>query len=88
MNLETSIRTQLERKPKDQKRKRVRPAKENWEFSFRTWKVLYSVDEARCQVEVLDIQSAYSHGLPSKDEFAGRENSIEIHRKFIADFDR
>jgi tRNA-Thr(GGU) m(6)t(6)A37 methyltransferase TsaA len=92
--LEAVLRQQLRFNPTDKQRKRVRPAAETtaetttartadqWIFSYRTWRIRFSVQEQR--VQILDLNSGY--GTEELLAEADPYHDKALHRQFRAMF--
>lgn len=79
--------SQLESRPTDDGRKRVSPHPElhdRWQLAYRTWRIVFRVDENAAAVIVESIGSGYS--LEEIDDAADPYEDKALHRAFIRDF--
>ena len=91
INLQGYMDVQLQHDPVNTKRKRITcliqtsPGKPRmYHLAYRTWRVVYAVDEEKRTVIVLDVRSGYS-----KQELEGdddRYGDINAHREYLSAF--
>ncbi|GAB4127396.1 MAG: hypothetical protein Fur0015_01020 [Ignavibacteriales bacterium] len=91
INLQSFARLQLEMNPTDHSRKRVvrletkNKTKPKFSLAYRTWRIIYRVDETAKKVTVKEINSGYNLeelSNTSVDKYADKN----IHRKFNEKF--
>lgn len=83
INLLSFARLQLEFYPTDDSRKRITKNIKNYTLAYRTWRIVYEVNEKAQTVVVKEIHSGYSNeNLAAADD---KYNDKELHRKFIAE---
>lgn len=84
INLQNFARLQLEFCPFDDSRKRIANNGDNFTLSYRTWRIVYSVDEKSKIVEIIKIHSGYSKSelKDLDDKYADKE----LHKNFIIIF--
>ncbi|MDC0980389.1 tRNA (N6-threonylcarbamoyladenosine(37)-N6)-methyltransferase TrmO [Bdellovibrionales bacterium] len=81
LNLESVIHSQLSHDPSDSKRKRLTQIeKDSFELAFRTWRILYEVQDFEKKVTIRQIKSGYSQEelTDSLDPYKDKE----LHRQF------
>lgn len=79
IDLKNIVQRQLEFEPTDDQRKRVRAQGEHWLYSYRTWRVLFQIDEGR--ITILSLKSGYtaSELVSDVDPYGDKD----LHRRFI-----
>jgi tRNA (adenine37-N6)-methyltransferase len=82
INLQNFTRLQLEFEPTDASRKRIAPTEEGFVLAYRTWRILYSVDESTKTVKILEIRSGYS-AAELGDAVHDRHDDKQLHLRFI-----
>ena len=84
INLSNFARLQLEFYPKDDSRKRISSNEEDFTLAYRTWRIVYLVDDDMRTVTVKKIYSGYSSiELIAEDD---KYSDKELHKKFITKF--
>jgi tRNA-Thr(GGU) m(6)t(6)A37 methyltransferase TsaA len=85
INLRSFARLQLEFNPTDDSRKRIARREKDFILSYRTWRILYSVDPKTRSVLIADVYSGYSN-----TELIDKHNDVyedkEVHRLFVQNF--
>ncbi len=79
--------SQLEAQPTDDTRKRVSPHHEGsgrWQLAYRTWRIVFRVDDDAAAVIVESIRSGYS--ADELGEESDTHGDKALHRAFINDF--
>jgi mRNA-degrading endonuclease RelE of RelBE toxin-antitoxin system len=76
INLRSFTRLQLEFNPTDDSRKRIARLNKDFILSYRTWRILYSVNAKKNAVKITDVYSGYS-----------REELLNKHTDIYADKD-
>jgi tRNA (adenine37-N6)-methyltransferase len=93
INIEGFARLQLEFNPKDSSRKRISSLeagldkKSNFILSYRTWRIIYSVNERNKRVTVREIRSGYSID-DLNDLQNDKYGDKSLHSKFLLKFNR
>ncbi len=87
-NLDNYSRVQLSFNPRDVKRKRIKKAESGesqFVLAYRTWRILYDVDDEKREVSVLKIFSGYS---PGELREAGNDKYQDkiLHSDFVKKF--
>src|SRR3989339_129302 len=84
INLSNFARLQLEFYPKDDSRKRISSNEEDFTLAYRTWRIVYLVDDDMRTVTVKKIYSGYSSiELIAEDD---KYSDKELNKKFITKF--
>ncbi len=84
INLHNFARLQLEFYPTDDSRKRITADREIYTLAYRTWRIIYSVDDDAKTVSITNIISGYSADELNED--TNKYNDKELHKKFVLEF--
>lgn len=84
INLPNFIRLQLEFYPTDDSRKRITCNQDNFTLAYRTWRIVYEVDEKSRKVEIQYIHSGYTELELDSEEDIYLDKSL--HREFNSKF--
>lgn len=84
INLMNYARLQLEFYPKDDSRKRITSAENEFTLTYRKWRIIYEVNDETKAVLIQRIHSIYSKEELNKRTDKNEEK--EFHRMFLAEF--
>ncbi len=82
--IETFLRRQLEYDPINSSKKRVQGNGDHFTLSYRTWRVSFSLDEEKKEIQVLHVYSGYSEAELSSTDDPYKDK--ELHRQFFKSF--
>jgi tRNA-Thr(GGU) m(6)t(6)A37 methyltransferase TsaA len=86
INLRNFTRLQLEFNPTDDSRKRITKNSDLFTLAYRTWRIIYKVNEEKKNISVMDIHSGYT-----TKELKEKEDKYEdklLHKEFVSHFSK
>ena len=83
--IEAFLVQQLSFEPSNSEKKRVRHLEaDSWEIAYRTWRVVFTLDETEMRITLQSVHSGYSDAdLADPND---PHNDKEIHRAFVNDY--
>ena len=81
INLVSFARLQLEFNPSDGSRKRISNAGDDWILAYRTWRIVYNINEPERIVTIKDVLSGYSEE-ELKNIADDKYQDKELHKRF------